>query len=307
MLRITYDEVVCHKQLSAEKLVSDLKALRRYAANENARCFAGNPTLYHFQMDNLCRTRIQNKKSLYDIMTDDSAYAKLLRNAQSLNRTGSLANRLFEANRFNNAVVFFKATTAKYLYKKFGATKVLDPTAGWGGRMLGAWALGINYVGIDTNVALQGAYSRMMAALPPTGSSLQMIWQSCLDVDFSKLDYDFVLTSPPYINLELYENMTPFESKAAFYTAFLIPLLTKCLKNIRRGGRVCFNISPQMYADLLEHGFRACDEEEDLLQQKRMGKNKGDKIYIWIRRGVTAAELREAAAARRAAAALTPA
>ena len=29
--------------------------------------------------------------------------------------------------------------------------RVLDP-AGWGGRMLGAWALGIDYTGIDTNI-----------------------------------------------------------------------------------------------------------------------------------------------------------
>ena len=32
-----------------------------------------------------------------------------------------------------------------------------------------------------------------------------MLWQSAPDVDFSNIDYDFVLT--PYVNLEIYEHM----------------------------------------------------------------------------------------------------
>ena len=109
-----------------------------------------------------------------------------------------------------------------------------------------------------------------------------MIWESCLETDFSLLDYDFVLTSPPYINLEVYENMTLFESNKVFYEKFLIPLIDKCLKHIKNKGRVCFNISPKMYDDLLKFGFRPCDEDYDLLQQKRLGKDKQDKIYCWV-------------------------
>ena len=108
-----------------------------------------------------------------------------------------------------------------------------------------------------------------------------MIFESCLDVDFSEIEYDFVLTSPPYINLEVYENMTPYESNKAFYETFLTPLLNKCLKHIKNNGYVCFNISPTMYADLLKYGYRACDMEYDILQQKRLGKDKQDKIYCW--------------------------
>jgi hypothetical protein len=278
---ITYAELIADKQITPEAIQKDLASLRKFAADENKRCFAGNPTLYHFQMDNLCRTRIKNKQSLYEIMGDPTAKAKIIKNAEALGRTGTLANRLFEANRFNNAVVFFKATTAKYIYKKYGAKKVLDPTAGWGGRMLGAWALGIDYTGFDTNEALIPAYQGMVDALPDTGSSLDMTFEDCLAADYSTIDYDFVLTSPPYVNLEVYQGMTPFASDKVFYDKFLIPLLNKCLAHIKPGGRVCFNISPKMYEDLQKHGYRAADEMDDLLQQKRLGKDKGDKIYIW--------------------------
>jgi hypothetical protein len=194
----------------------------------------------------------------------------------------------------------FKATTAKYLYKKYRAKSVLDPTAGWGGRMLGAWSLGIDYTGIDTNVEMKPAYESMITFLDEyTGFKnknfkveraglRQMIWDSCLAVDFSKLDYDFVLTSPPYVNLELYEHMTPWEKDEDFYTNFFIPLWAKCCKHIKQGGNVAFNISPKMYEDALKHGLTPCDEEEDLLQQMGQkkellttGKKKHDKIYIW--------------------------
>ena len=280
MERLTFQQVVDDKKLSDDEINKDLISLVKWDAKENTRKFCGNPTLYHYQMENLCKTKVKKEGSLFDIMNDDEKYAKLYTKTTKLARTGTLANRLFEAERFNGAVVFFKPSTAKWLYKKFQATKVLDPTAGWGGRMLGAYALGISYTGIDTNINMKPAYDSMITKLGK--DNLNMIWESCLDTDFSKIDYDFVLTSPPYINLEVYENMTPFESNKSFHEKFLIPLITKCLAHIKNKGRVCFNISPKMYDDLLKFGFRACDEEYDLLQQKRLGKDKQDKIYCWV-------------------------
>ena len=280
--RVQFKDIIEDKCLPADKLISDLKKLKEFKADTNQRKFCGNPYLYHFQMENLCKVRIGTKQpSLYEKMINDDLYHKLYDQAMKLNRTGTLANRIFEANRFNNAVVFFKASTAKFLYKKFGATKVLDPTAGWGGRLLGAWALDIDYTGIDTNTSMKPAYEGIISTLPESPSHLNMIFENCLDVDFSKIDYDYVLTSPPYINLEVYENMSPFDSDTQFYKEFLIPLLKKCLEHIKHGCYVCFNISPKMYVDLLKHGFRKCDFEYDLLQQKRLGKNKEDKIYCW--------------------------
>jgi hypothetical protein len=295
MTWITFDEIVKHKEISQAEQHEDLQKLKKFSATENKRCFAGNPFLYHHQMANLCKVKVNNKPSLFDIVKDKESYTKLYNNTMKLKRTGTLANRLFEANRFNNAVVFFKPTTAKWLYKKMGATAILDPTAGWGGRMLGAWALDIPYTGIDTNTNMIPAYEEMMMELATINkyeslicadeytetTNYKMIWQNCLTVDFSTINYDFVLTSPPYINLEVYENMTPYKSNEYFYKKFLIPLLDKCLANIKNDGWVCFNISSNMYADLMKFGYRQCDAEEDLLQQKRLGKDKQDKIYCW--------------------------
>jgi len=186
----------------------------------------------------------------------------------------------------NGAIVFFKPTTAMYVYKKYNAKSVLDPCAGWGGRMLGAWALDISYVGFDTNRELIAPYAQMMDVLTKENKEardkLRMYFDDSLAEDFSLYEYDFVLTSPPYINLEVYPGMTPFESKAKFYKEFLIPLIDKCRKNIKAGGKVCFNISPPMYKDLTKvFKYQEATEAVPLLQQKVQGKDKGDMIYVW--------------------------
>lgn len=299
---VTLQDIENHKQISIKELKKDLQNLKKFDASTNANNFSGNKFLYHYQFKNLIKCRREDsKKTIYDIHADKEKWDKLLENTRFRNRGGkTAAGNIYECFRINlGSVVMFKATTAKYLYQKYNATNVLDPTAGWGGRMLGAWALDIGYTGIDTNVEMVPAYNDMINLLENYNGEddksnfselftiekpeLKMIWQSCLDVDFSQIDYDFVLTSPPYINLEIYEHMTLWDSDTAFYKEFFIPLWQKCVTHIKKGGRVCFNISPKMYDDAVKNGLTPCDEEEDLLQQlgQQKKKKKQDKIYIW--------------------------
>lgn len=279
-VRLSFADIVNHKKLTDEELDYDIQKLKDYDATENKRTFCGNPFLYHYQLENMCKVKVGKKPSLYDVMNNDKLYQKVWDLMITNKRGGkSVESDFFEANRYNGAVVCFKSATAKYIYKKYNAKSVLDPTAGWGGRMLGAHALGIKYTGIDLNDNMANAYQEMMNKLQD--ENLTMIFGNSLDIDFSEIEYDFVLTSPPYVNLELYENMTPYDSNKSFYDMFLIPLLKKCLKHIKPYGKVCFNISPKMYKDLIKFGFRECDYSENLLQQKRDGKDKQDQIYIW--------------------------
>jgi len=299
---VTLSDIENHKNITTKELRKDLDNLNKFDASTNANNFAGNPFLYHYQFKNLLKCRREDGKTIYDIAADQTQWDKLIENTKVRNRGGrTAAGNVFECFRINlGSVVMFKSTTAKYLYKKYKAKNVLDPTAGWGGRMLGAWSLGINYTGIDTNIEMKPAYDDMMSFLKAetgfdnalfevdNGSKLNMIWQSCLDVDFSQLEYDFVLTSPPYVNLELYEHMTPWQKDEDFYKNFFIPLHTKCVTYIKKGGNVAFNISPKMYEDALKFGLTPCDEEEDLKQQMgqkanslKAGKKKQDKIYVW--------------------------
>lgn len=294
---VTIQDIENHKLISTKELIKDLDNLQAFEANSNANCFYGNRFLYHFQFKNLLKCKREDSKlTIYDIHNDSKKWNKLLQDTLKRDRGGATAaGNVFECFRINlGSVVMFKSTTAKYIYKKYNAKSVLDPTAGWGGRMLGAWALGIDYTGIDTNVEMIPAYTQMIEFLQEhTGFNnnlfevskpkLKMIYDSCLNVDFKKLNYDFVLTSPPYVNLEIYEHMPLWLKDEDFYKNFFIPLYEKCRKHIKKKGHVCFNISPKMYDDAVKHGLEPCDVEEDLLQQmgQQKGKKKQDKIHIW--------------------------
>ena len=236
---VTIKDIENHKIISTRELQKDLENLRKFEATQNKNNFYGNPFLYHFQFKNLLNCRREKGKTIYDIWNDTKERKKLIENTRKRNRGGrTAAGNVYECFRINlGSIVMFKSTTAKYLYKKYGASHVLDPTAGWGGRMLGAWALDIDYTGIDTNLELQPAY----------------------------------------------DGMIDFLNKELFYKDFFLPLFEKCLKHIKKGGNVCFNISPKMYEDALKHGLPECDSEENLLQQlgQQKGKKKQDKIYIW--------------------------
>jgi len=280
---ITIESIENHKHLTTAELDADLRKLITNGFGNNPNTFYGNPFLYHFQFKNLMRCHRENGETIYDIYADKDAWAKLLADTTVRNRKGpSEASNVWECFRINKgSIVMFKASTARYIYNKYGATSVLDPTAGWGGRMLGAWAQGIEYTGIDTNISMKPAYNDMIAHLET--DRCKMLWGDCLQYNYADIDYNFVLTSPPYVNMEIYEHMTPWKTTESFYVDFFIPLWNKCVKHIQKPGHVCFNISPIMYEQAKQYGLPECDIEENLKQQLGQNENKKgqDKIYIW--------------------------
>jgi hypothetical protein len=265
-----------------DKRMDDVRKLVEWDGSTSTIKLIGNTFINHHQFENISKTTFENKISLYETMQNPASIQKLFENVCDKSKhtcsKRQLAMHMTQAFSRRSPVCFFKPSIAKHFYKKFNATKVLDPTAGWGGRMLGAYACGIEYIGIDTNIDLKPAYASMIEELKYPA---KMIWDSCLNVDFSELDYDFVLTSPPYFNKEIYENMKPFENKKTFYIDFLIPMIEKCIK-YNKGQWVCININPEYYNELICY-FRPADRIEEYQQStaKKEGKPKMEFIYCW--------------------------
>ena len=279
---ITYHDILNCKNLNEEDIQKEFKKLVKLNCDENTRGFCGNKIIYHYQLENMLNTKRDTKGylTLKEVFLCDELKKKWINQTIKINRRKKLDYiepvDIYECYRLcKGSINTFKAGTVKYLCNKFNATSMLDFTAGWGGRLLGARSLNIDYIGIDTNINLKTGYDKMIEKF---GGN--MIYESCLDVDFSKLDYDFVLTSPPYINLELYENMPLFENKEEYYQMFLIPMIEKSLRYIKNNGKVCINISNYMYDDYITYGGRACNEKIDLLQQTG-GKPNKEIVYVF--------------------------
>ena len=248
-------EIVDSKRLAPRELEKAWAAFMAYDATvENSNRNRGNPIIYHSQMAALCETRRRGKPSLSQICANPDLLALLdarVAKQQAEHRTDHpsccQAIRRFNTWRVYGCISVFKPSQAAYLYQKYRATHVLDPTAGWGGRALGAIKLGIHYSGFDTNIDLKPGYEEMLSYTAAAGR-VTMTWMDCLKADFSAIDYDFVLTSPPFENLEVYAHAPTYND---FYGCFLIPLLNKCRTNIKRDGYTAFHISPHMYKTLV--------------------------------------------------------
>ena len=105
----------------------------------------------------------------------------------------------------------FHANLARSLIDLLGGTRVLDPCAGWGDRLVGAMASPrcTRYLGFDPNTALIGPHAAMIATFGsrcPGKGAYSVVCAPFEDAVLpDSLGFDLVLTSPPYFDLEIYE------------------------------------------------------------------------------------------------------
>jgi len=141
----------------------------------------------------------------------------------------------------------FRPTEAKRVYCTLNPSLgVLDFSAGWGGRCLGAMAYGIPYIGIDANKNMKKSYEDMIALVNPK-KDVKMFFQPSETVDFSKFKYDLIFTSPPYFTLEEYEKMPDYGSKEGFLEKFFRPVVLNAWKHLSSSGHMALNMPAEMY------------------------------------------------------------
>ena len=141
----------------------------------------------------------------------------------------------------------FRPSEAKRLYCIFKPKLgILDFSAGWGGRCLAAMACEIPYTGIDANTNLKSSYEKMIEFCKPIAPT-KMIYKPSETVDFSKIQYDLVFTSPPYFMLEEYEKMPQYGSKDGFIEKFFRPVVQSAWKHLHTGGYMALNMPKEMY------------------------------------------------------------
>ena len=179
----------------------------------------------------------------------------------------------------------FPASLARACFLHFGATKVLDPFAGWGNRLLAAASCGIEYIGCEQNLHLESAYTDLIAFMKEKGllkAPVKVYSGRCEEVlNLDALDFDLVFSSPPFFKRgRLYEKYNGCEQNwEAFLTNCLLPLTRACLK---KGVTVCWHLFEEMAMDLsnvlgtfpykrftFDRGFR------------RKAHNKIECVYCW--------------------------
>jgi len=189
---------------------------------------------------------------------------------------------------FHTPQIFKPLLMMEYICRFKPKVAVLDPTMGWGGRLLGACALDVpHYIGIELNQRLKQPYAEMVKMVRPyTDTRITLKFMDCLKVDYSKLKYDMVLTSPPYYNIEIYEG-TKAQSKDEWDRDFYEPFFKKTYGGLMRGGHYCMNIPIEVYDRVATRILGKADILVPLSKVKRQakgGENYKEYMYVWVKK-----------------------
>lgn len=174
----------------------------------------------------------------------------------------SLINDKFDINKFEN-VMFnkpelkfcnnFQVSMAVAIYKLFNARKIFDSSAGWGDRLIASIALNIEYIGIDPSKCLQPLYNKIIHTLGSSKQSIQNIGIEKVNVDIIGATCDLCFSSPPFYDLEVYDNLDKGQSITGYKTqldwekSFLTVLVDQNIKVLSKKGHLVLYIPENYY------------------------------------------------------------
>lgn len=264
----------------------------------------GNKFVDYFTFVERLNTKTKRGYTFYDFWENKDEEAKKNYFTKLFNSNST--KKGYETNIYDifrlyfGSVNIFKPVIAMEIYNKYKPTSVLDPTMGWGGRLMGATILDVpKYTGIDLNPNLEKPYADMVEQIKKIGTKTKIklfIPQDSLKVDYSKLDYDMVFTSPPYYNVEIYTGTTRVNKtkgstiKKEWEENFYKPLFTKTWEHLKLGGHYVINVPKEVYKDVLLPLLGECDDKIQLRLSARKSKTYiegkkekeyGEFIYIW--------------------------
>ena len=141
----------------------------------------------------------------------------------------------------------FRPQLAKLICNKYKPDIVLDPCAGWGGRLLGTVAHGAKYIAFEPNTT---TYDGLQALVKFCNiqDRVQLICDDARNMhqyDFPQVD--MVLTSPPYFDVEIYtkqttQSITNCNTYDEWATGFLKNIIDQSLSRLNKHGVSCWNV-----------------------------------------------------------------
>lgn len=126
---------------------------------------------------------------------------------------------------------------------------ILDPCAGWGDRLIGALACDNvkSYTGVDPNDLLHPRYEQMRL-LFGNNKHCEFINSPFEDACLDEKLFDLVMTSPPYFDLEVYnddpdQSISRYPEIQDWLEYFLFVALEKMVSHLKSGGLLVININ----------------------------------------------------------------
>jgi len=162
----------------------------------------------------------------------------------------------------------FRPSAAKCLYQTFNAKNVLDFSAGWGDRLIGALATDTveSYTGVDPSQTVFEKYSLIHKSYN-VNKKVDFICAPAEDVDYGDRKFDFIFSSPPYFNIERYskeknQSWQRYKKINDWLTQFLFKALENLWHTLEPNGILAVNIS-DVYSNHIIN--KMCDPMHDFI------------------------------------------
>ena len=152
----------------------------------------------------------------------------------------------------------FRPTAAATLYDIFvdkdsplegtEAGTVWDPSMGYGGRLMGAIAAGVNYIGTDPCVPTYAGLEKIRDEYGHKHKSYTLLKQGSETFVPDMNSLDFVFTSPPYLGHEQYgdeeeQSFNKFPQQDQWREGFLLRTIQNAYTGLKPGKYAGFNVA----------------------------------------------------------------
>jgi hypothetical protein len=197
-----------------------------------------------------------------------------------------------------------RPTNIMAMIQLFGAKRIIDFSAGWGDRLLGAMASDGNiekYIGIDPNPCVHRGYKEMIKFFGKYPQKFIMIESPAETADLSPFagrgEFDLIYTSPPYFDLETYikknantnakQSISRYKTEDKWFNEFLMPVVKKMWEYLRKGGILAININQKRGEHYIQWMLEKVGKIEgaNYLGVISYGLDAPQPIWIW-KRGV---------------------
>ena len=197
-----------------------------------------------------------------------TAVAALWERSQEINIYGLLKhiNKFFKDFA---TVSLFKPWVAAYIYDKYlpNGGAVVDPSCGWGGRLMAVADRDIRYIGYDLNpnaVQSHAALNDFLGSRMKHKNEFHVADSSVIKF----ADGDLLFTSPPYDDTELYHGINSYATKTG-------PIYDNIFRQFK--GVVVLNIPKrheELCCDVAKRYGRALTERLEMKTSSFMGRTK---------------------------------
>tara|TARA_R110000868_G_scaffold176916_5_gene414996 strand:+ start:8658 stop:9698 length:1041 start_codon:yes stop_codon:yes gene_type:complete len=228
----------------------------------------------NYFMPHMFEVKCNNFKSPMECFENDEMFKKAIRKRITMgdNMSDAGMRKALSWTSGTQKVSNFRPTIAKYIYDNYsGDGNVLDFSAGFGGRLLGATSSDMvkKYTGVDPSNKTFYQLCELAEEISEYNENtpyISMRNNAIEDCTFGDGEFNLAFSSPPYFNTEEYayednQSFVRYTEAESWRDNFLVPLIDNCYRWVKDDGHFIINIANvRTYKTLEEDTVRLAKE-----------------------------------------------